>query len=218
MTRFLCGVTVGALLLTPAIGAQDARLEQRLDPVTRVAVEAVIDSASRAGLPTAPLIGKALEGSSKRADGPRIVGAVQRLAAHLATARAALGSSASGGELEAGASALVAGASSDDLARLKAMRPRASLVVPLGVLADLVARGVPADSARQAVMVLAAERLRDEDFITFRRNVERDIALGAPPGAATSVRVNAGLNDPIRSAAQGDADGPTGGPIPKRKP
>lgn len=216
MTRILC--TFGVLLLAPALAAQDPRLEQRLDPETRVAVEAVIDSARRAGLPTAPLVAKALEGASKRAEGSRIVGAVRRLAAHLGTAREALGTAASGGELEAGASALVAGASSDDLARLKAMRPRASLVVPLGVLADLVARGVPADSARQAVMVLAGERLRDEDFITFRRNVERDIALGAPPGAATSVRMNAGLADQIRSAAPSELEGPSGGPVPKRKP
>ena len=216
MTRFLC--LFGLLLLAPAMAAQDARLEQRLDPGTRAAVEAVIDSARRAGLPTAPLVAKALEGASKRADGSRIVGAVRRLAAHLGTAREALGHAASGGELEAGASALIAGASSDDLARLKAMRPRASLIVPLGVLADLVARGVPADSARQAVMVLASERLRDEDFITFRRNVERDIALGAPPGAATSVRVNAGVNDPVRSAAQLDGAPISGGPPVKRKP
>ena len=218
MTRILC--VVGLLLLAPAIGAQDPRLEQRLDRETRIAVEAVIDSARRAGLPTAPLVAKALEGASKRADGERIVGAVQRLAAHLGTAREALGSAASGGELEAGASALLAGASTDDLARLKAMRPRASLIVPLGVLADLVARGVPADSARQAVLVLAGERLRDEDFITFRRNVERDIALGAPPGAATSMRVNGGVNF-VQSSAPRGADGigqQAGGSTGKRKP
>lgn len=216
MRRFICGA--GLLLVAPSLAAQDPRLEQRIDPATRAAVAAVIDSARRVGLPTAPLVSKALEGASKRADGSRIVSAVERLAVHLGTAREALGNAASGGELEAGASALVAGASREDLARLKAMRPRASLVVPLGVLADLVARGVPADSARKAVMVLASERLRDEDFITFRRNVERDIALGAPPGAATSVRVNAGVNDPVRSAAQLEGAPTSGGSPVKRKP
>jgi hypothetical protein len=30
----------------------------------------------------------------------------------------------------------------------------------------------------------------DDDLIEFRRNVERDIALGAPPAAAAVVRVN----------------------------
>jgi hypothetical protein len=64
------------------------------------------------------------------------------------------------------------------------------------VLADLVASGVPVDSAAAAVLALAA-RARDADLVEFRRAVERNIALGAPPAAATaamaaSVQVNAG--------------------------
>ena len=60
--------------------------------------------------------------------------------------------------------------------------------------------GVPVDSAAHAVVALAS-RTRDADLIEFRRAVERDIALGAPPAAATaaaagltaqSVDVNAG--------------------------
>ncbi len=64
----------------------------------------------------------------------------------------------------------------------------------LSVLADLVASGVPADSAAAAVLALAP-KARDADLVEFRRAVERDIALGAPPGAATSVRLNAGALD-----------------------
>ncbi len=63
-------------------------------------------------------------------------------------------------------------------------------MVPLAVLADLVASGVPVDSAAAAVLALAG-RARDADLIEFRRAVERDIALGAPPAAATAAAVTA---------------------------
>ena len=67
----------------------------------------------------------------------------------------------------------------------------------LAVLTDLVASGVPVDSAASAVVALA-KRASDADLVAFRRTVEHDIALGAPPAAATaaataaSVQVNAG--------------------------
>ena len=64
----------------------------------------------------------------------------------------------------------------------------------LAVLTDLVARGVPIDTAAKAVLTLAA-KARDEDLVDFRRAVERDIAIGAPPAAAASVRVNAAARE-----------------------
>ena len=60
----------------------------------------------------------------------------------------------------------------------------------LAVLADLVASGVPADSATAALLVLAPT-VRDADLEEFRRAVERDIALGAPPAVATSGQLEA---------------------------
>ncbi len=180
-----------------AAGQQtDPRLE-RLDAATRPAVAALVDSAGRALLPTEPLVQRALEGATKRASGELIVAAVRRFAVELGHARDALGSTASPAELSAGAAALRAGASPTVLARLRQAR-REPLTMPLAVLADLVASGVPVDSAAAAVLALAA-RARDVDLVEFRRAVERDIALGAPPAAATAaaataadMRVNAG--------------------------
>jgi hypothetical protein len=78
----------------------------------------------------------------------------------------------------------------------------------LSVLADLVASGVPADSAAAAVLALAP-KARDADLVEFRRAVERDIALGAPPGAATSVRLNAGaLDQPGANSASNNPNSP----------
>src|SRR5882762_5699762 len=166
----------------------DARLE-RLDAAARPTVAAVLDSARAAMLPTEPLVQRALEGTTKRASGDAIVAAVRRLAVDLGHARDALGSTASPAELAAGAAALRAGASQTILAELRHAR-RESLIVPLAVLADLVASGVPVDSAAAAVLGLAA-RARDADLVEFRRAVERDIALGAPPSAATAAAATA---------------------------
>jgi hypothetical protein len=191
---------LAALLVAGRAAAQqtDSRLE-RLDTATRPTVAALLDSARTALLPTEPLVQRALEGATKRASGDVIVAAVRRLAVDLSHARDALGSTASPAELTAGAAALRAGASQTTLAALRHAR-REPLIVPLAVLADLVASGVPVDSAAAAVLSLA-RRARDADLVEFRRAVERDIALGAPPSAATaaaatataqSVDVNAG--------------------------
>jgi len=161
----------------------DPRLA-RLDTAARSLVAVAINSARAAGLPTEPLVQRALEGATKDAPGTLIVSAVQRLAADLGRARAALGASATSPELEAGAAALRAGAGPAVLAQLRRSR-RQTITVPLAVLTDLVASGVPVDSAAAAVLALAASA-RDTDLIDFRRAVERDIALGAAPTAATA--------------------------------
>ena len=193
-----------ALLLVIAQNpAQDPRYE-RLAPDTRARVVAIVDSARAVGLPNEPLIHRALEGAMKNAAGERIVAAVRRLAGDLGTARDALGSNATPAELEAGVAALRAGATPATLTRLRDLR-KPPVTMALAVLADLVASGVPADSAAAAVLVLAPTA-RDADLVEFRRAVERDIALGAPPDAATSVRLGAtsmGLDATARNARPG---------------
>lgn len=188
---------LAALLVAVQVGAaaQDPRLE-RLDPDTRSMIVAVVDSARDAGLPAEPLIQRALEGATKGAPGTRIVVAVRRLAADLGVARTALGSRATAPELEAAAAALRAGATPQLLTKLRDIR-RPPLTMALSVLADLVASGVPADSASAFVLALAPNA-RDADLVEFRRAVERDISLGAPPGAAAAVRA---LNTGVRDAA-----------------
>jgi len=183
---------LGALALPALANAQTDRLTGRLDERTRAAVTGIVDSVRGAGVPADPLVNKALEGASKGADGARIVAAVRALAADLGRARAALGARSTEPELVAGAAALRAGASPAFLARLRGDYPREALVVPLAVMADLVARGVPADTAAQAVLALVQAGVREADLVAFRQSVERDIALGAPAGAAAAVRATAG--------------------------
>lgn len=182
---------LAGLVIPAALRAQDPRLERRLDPETRATVVAIIDSARASGLPVEPLVDRALEGAAKRADPARIIAAVQLLATELGAARTALGPSSTSPELEAGASALRAGVRPADLTVLRERRTQ-SLTVALAALTDLVTSGVPVDSATAAVLALAPSA-QDNQILDFRRAVERDIALGVPPAAATAVRVNAAL-------------------------
>ena len=216
MTRSL---VVSLMIVTLALAgssasAQDDRLVRRLDSTTYARVTAELDSARGAGLPVEPLIARALEGASKNAPGARIVAAVHRLAADLAAARRALGETSTTTELEAGASALRAGVDATALADLRRARPRYALTVPLAVLADLVARGVPPDTAARFVVTLAPAS--DEEFVIFQRNVERDIALGAPPIAAAAVRMSAPTREGAGNGDLGDA--PTTSRPPRRRP
>jgi hypothetical protein len=189
IVALVCSAQFAAALTVARAAAQDLRLE-RLDPSTRPLVVAVIDSARAAALPTEPLVERALEGMTKGALGPLIVAAVRRLAGDLGRARDALAPRASAAELEAGAAALQAGVTPAILAQLRRARGGQGVLVPLAVLTDLVAGGVPVDSAAAAVLALAPT-IRDAELVEFRRAVERDIALGVPAAAAASVRLNA---------------------------
>lgn len=204
--RCLIAVQAAMAVAGSAAVAQEPRLQGRLPDPTREAVDALLDSARAVGLPTEPLVDRALEGASKGASGDRIVAAVGRLAAELETARTALGDHAAAEELTAGASALRAGAEPDALVRLRRSRPGQSLTVAASVLADLVAVGVPVDTAVSAVLTLAT--VDDADYIAFRRNVERDVALGASPVAALGVRLDAAAEADLGTGARGPSAAP----------
>ncbi len=205
----------GMLWLAPGnMHAQEPRLEGRLPDAARAQVNTILDEARAAGLPTEPLVDRALEGAAKGAAPQLIVSAVSRLRGELGVAREAFGETASLAELTAGASALRAGAVEGDLARLKELRPGQPLTVAAAVLADLVAAGVPVDTAITAVMALARDA-QDADYVAFRRNVQRDIALGASPAAALGVRLQAATD---LAAGPGGETGSTTKPPRKRKP
>jgi len=183
-------IVIGVALAAMAVsaGAQDARLGAQLDEGTRLMVQAAVDSARSAGLPTEPLVDKALEGARKRADGARITRAVSALAARLRVSRSSLGAGATESDLVAGAAALQAGVGADVLHQLRAARPSGALAVPLVVLSDLVTRGVPADTAAAVVLLVARGGLGDDAFLTLQREVQRDVMGGAPPASAAALR------------------------------
>lgn len=184
-----CYAIAGVLALAPTpAAAQDPRLAGRLDPTTAAIVVRIADSARAAGLPAEPLIDKALEGASKHASSQRIVDVVRGLAQRLETAREALGAPTATADLVAAAGALYQGVPPAELRRLRAARPGQSLALPLVVLADLIERGVPVRTATSVVMDVARTGAEDAAFAALRRDVEQDIAAGAPPAVAAATR------------------------------
>lgn len=167
-----------------AARAREADPLNRLDPSTRYAVELILDSARLAGLPTGPIESKALLGISKRADGRRIIAVTRNEFQKLREARAALGPTATSDELKAAASALTVGITTAELTQLARTRHDKHLTYPLVVLADLVTRGVPRDTASQTIFQLWQRGAADEDFLGLFRGVERDIVSGTDPGVA----------------------------------
>jgi hypothetical protein len=179
---------VALMLAAPAAVAQDARLVARLDKATLDAVNAIVDSARAAKLPTAPLVDRALEGSARGSDGPKIISAVQQLSVRMGSAKRALGATATADEIKAAAGALDAGISSNDLARLRAAAGKRQVTTPLSVLTDLVGRAVPVSTATNLVVQLAKSGVKDPEFTLFQRNVRADIDRGADPTVAATTR------------------------------
>jgi hypothetical protein len=195
-------------LVAGRVDAQDPRLA-RLDRRVQAGVGALIDTAGSLGIPTEPILDKALEGAAKRAPHERIIVVVRSRFRELVAAHAALGSGAMDAEVIAAADALHAGASAQVVTALRTRRPTLPLTIPLAVLADLIARGVPADTASSAVLALAATPATDAQFAALREDIERDIAKGAPPAIATHVRtrgVPPGARIPVASDAPTSTD------------
>jgi len=173
--------------------AQDSSVAPRLPATVAVAVNRLVDSARGRGLPVDPLVSKAREGALKGADSARIVTAVRRLLADLDSARTTLGPKSPSAELVAAASALHAGVTSSQLAHVAQLGGNSSaksdrLVMPLVVLADLVARRVSADVAVSSLETLLSRAAPDAEFASLRVAIERDIANGASPDAAMRAR------------------------------
>ncbi|HEY7502681.1 MAG TPA: hypothetical protein VH700_01185 [Gemmatimonadales bacterium] len=180
---FVRWLALAALLALPAASqAQDTRLTERLDAATATRVQQVVDSAQAGGLPGEPLVQKALEGATLGASDDRIVAAVQSLHGQLRRAREALGGGASDPELTAAAGALRAGLEPSALRRLQSLRPDQPLVVPIAVLTDLVAEGVPPADATRSVLDLARDGRPDDEFVALRRQLQQRGAGGEPMG------------------------------------
>jgi hypothetical protein len=180
---FVRRLALSVLLVLPATArAQDERLTERLDAATAEQVQQVVDSAKAAGLPGEPLVQKALEGATLGASSDRIVAAVQSLHGQLRRARQTLGGDASDAELTAAAGALRAGLEPSALRSLQSLRPDQPLVVPIAVLTDLVAEGVPAAEATRSVLDLARDGRPDDEFVALRRQVQQRGAGGEPMG------------------------------------
>jgi hypothetical protein len=219
---FVMLVAILAPLPLLAQGAPATRLDGKLDGETQALVLRTVDSARTRGLPVEPIVDKALEGATKRAAGPRIQSAVSTLLHRLEQARDALAPNPGPRDIVAGADALAYGATREALVTMRAIRPNESIAVPLGVLTQLVASGVPVSRATRVVAELLRRGARDEQLIALNEDVRSYVAAGASPEVALDVRTR-GLNavlPPLGSAAgaTGDALNPTAASAGGKKP
>jgi len=204
-TAFAAFLILAAVPVT-SFAQADPRLST-LDPSTLSTLTAIIDSARVAGLPSEPLIDKALEGASKRASPERIVLAVRNFAGDLGAARRALGAEASEQELVAGVGALRAGAAESALRRLKAARGAQSALLPLAVLSDLVAQGTPVDRAAEAVIGLAERGGTEAQFRELPASRGRGHDRAGGTTGAPAVQPSTGSTDPGRGNSGSDNQG-----------
>ncbi|MDF1506136.1 hypothetical protein [Roseisolibacter sp. H3M3-2] len=189
-----------ATTIASAVG----RLEGIPDPRVRRAIADVLADADRRGLPLEPLVAKALEGVEKEAPPARIEAAVRGMATRLATSRDALKPAVGDREITAGADALALGVPSEVLTTFRELSRRRSTAVALGVLAQLVSRGVPVTEASRAVARLLQRRADDGRLLALGEDVQRDLATGASPVTALDLRFRAliaALPTPVQQPA-----------------
>ena len=182
----------GALLVV-ALGArigaaQEARLLAIRDDATRDRVRLFVEAAQRRGTPAEPLIARALEGVAFKADAKRIEKAMAALEKRLRRAHELLGRNASVDEISAAADALANEVPDDAIRELRRIAPQRTITVELGVLTELVLKGVAPKTAARMVRDLMARGATGTQLTELNAVVQQDVALGVSPIEALNVR------------------------------
>jgi hypothetical protein len=206
---------VALLVLAAAPAAAQQPVAERLHnapPVVVRAVDSLVRLAKTDGLPSEPLILKAVEGTAKGAPPDRVVAALGALFARLGTSAAALNAggltSPAASEIEAGAFALSAGLDSMTVATLARNGGRANAAeVTLRVSATLRAMGVPAAEVLAAVNRALASGQPPGQLAALPGQVQSGIARGQTPAAAAA---EAGRGGQGRGRATGRPPEPPG--------
>src|SRR5262249_26535269 len=87
------------------------------------------------------------------------------------------------------------------LADLKKARPNGSLVIPLIVLSDFVARGVPVGDASNTVLSATRAGAADKALLRMRERIDERIGRGELPTGAS----REGLRDRLAQTEPGPA-------------
>lgn len=205
---------LAALLWTGGLAAQESRSErirEALPEAVAAEIEALILEARQAGVPSAPLYNKALEGAAKRVPPPRIVAAVRDYATRLQHAQELMGGTREAAWVVAGADALRRGVTAE---ALQSMGDRAGERTPMAlvVMGDLVEAGVPTDRALEVVREALARTRTEGGLLDLPLTLRRLVREGAlAPDAAR--RVLGAMRDgiPLRRLRHR-----TGGRVPDR--
>lgn len=212
-----------ALLTSAARGAM-AQQDTLLLPADRDAsaeLARIVSAARDAGLPTDPILGKVRYGVVVvHAPPQRIVAAARSLVSRLGVARDALAPQPTPGDIANGADALEYGATKDDLRAVRTASGNQPISTPLGVLAQLVASGVPAKRAAVIVTDLIKRHATTAQLVALGTDVNADVAGGAQATSALDVRLR-GLTAVLAPAGTVSTDpgvSAVSPVVPKKKP
>jgi hypothetical protein len=187
-----------------------ARLEGRVPAASIPALDSLIGVAAAEGLPTEPLIQKAIEGGAKRVSAERIVQAVALNMEQLREARALLvragdAPPATAVEVTAVVSALKRGLAAPMVERIVAALPDQPRSPAFHALADLVAHRFNPDSAADLILTAVGEGMRGLRLLDVSGAAIQELQRGGTHAEALA-RVRARLpNVPTAPTPAGSA-------------
>lgn len=180
-------VLTGLLALSAPLAAQEAggmdRVRESFPGEAADEIAKIVADAEAGGLPTAPVVGKALEGAAKGVPADRVVSAVSAYADRLQRASGLLPEGAPTDGIVAAADALRRGATPD---AVRDVAGRAGDASPeaLVVLGDLAEAGVPVDRAVEVVTEALAQGRQGQGLLAIPAAVRRLTRQGTPPEQA----------------------------------
>ena len=182
-TRFVVAALFTLASSTVAsVAAAQVTTPAGLDSATAAAIAPIVEDAQSKNLPVELLYAKARAGQVMRVPIPKIESAVRALAQRIETAKEALAPNPTVSELDAAAGALKEGVPRETLREMRRAGKDGSLAVPLGILAQLVARGVPVEKASVQIVDLLQRGARQSHFIALEERVRADVLAGKAPG------------------------------------
>jgi hypothetical protein len=200
----LCLLMVGARVAS----AQDSLALASIDRETAARLKGIVDSARARGLPTMPIVAKISQGVLLHAATDRIVVAAQNVATRLEDARSALAPKPTEADITAGGDALsVAGVTKAALQAVRSTSPNRPVAVPIAVLAQLVASGVPAPRATEIVTQLLKRGASNTQLVALGNDVNSDVGHGARANSSLDVRLR-GLTAVLAPIPQATASQP----------
>lgn len=184
-----------ALLAGPLpLAAQSVRprLEGRVPASVIPAIDSLVQSAAQEGLPTEPLVQKAIEGGAKQVAAPRIVAAVQVSLSQLRGARDLLVRAGDPppvppGEVITVAWALRRGLPGTVVERVAGALPHPPRAPALHAVADLVAHRFDADSAADLIIEAVRDGVPQERLLDVSTAALHEVQRGRSRAEAIEV-------------------------------
>jgi len=204
-----------AIAVLAAARAASGQAPPGLDSATAAAIAPIVDQARADKLPVTALYAKAREGQVQRVPVAKIEAAVRTLADRMRTANEALAPDASEQELHAAADAIKSGVPAETLRAMRKAGGDGSLAVPIGVLTQLIARGVPVERASMEIVALLQKGAVARNFIALEESVRQDVLAGRRPDESLDLRLK-GIIPNLPQSATADGAGLTNTSTPRR--